>query len=68
MSTIVLKPFRTTTQRFAAGAPVTEADNLAPFTLGDLKERGFVGDPPVPEEPAPEVASAPRPSKASRGA
>lgn len=52
MSTIVLKPFRTTTQRFAAGAPVTEADNLAPFTFDHLKKKGFIGAPPKPAKSA----------------
>ncbi|MFG1304156.1 hypothetical protein V5F34_08455 [Xanthobacter autotrophicus] len=68
MSTTVIKPFTTKLQRFPVGVPVTEADDLAPFTLDDLKERGFVGDPPAPEETAPEAAPAPRAPKASRSA
>ncbi|WP_454917309.1 hypothetical protein [Xanthobacter sediminis] len=47
MTTIVLKPFNTARRRFAAGAPVTEADDLAPFTFSDLKARNFIGAPPA---------------------
>ncbi len=44
MATIVLKPFRTNLQRFAAGAPVPVDADLSPFTFDHLKEKRFIGE------------------------
>lgn len=58
----VIKPFRTARQRFAIGAPVTEADDLAPFTFDHLKKKGFIGaqpkaaKPSAPADPEPPAA------------
>ena len=55
---IVNKPFHTATRRFPAGAPVSEADDLAPHTFEDLKDRRFIAPPASEPEPA---APDPRP-------
>ena len=49
---IVLKPFTSHNRRFAAGAEVSAADDIAPHTLANLQARGFVGDPNAPAKKA----------------
>lgn len=44
MKLTVLKAFNTNTQRFAVGADVAPDADLSPFTVGHLKDHGFVGD------------------------
>ena len=47
MSQLVLKPFNTTTRRYAAGDSLPPDADLAPHTLADLRQRHFVGDKPA---------------------
>lgn len=51
----VAKPFNTITQRFRVGAEVSEADDLAPHSFADLKQRRFIADA-APAEAASDAA------------
>jgi hypothetical protein len=42
MTHVVAKPFNTVNRRFAVGAQVGEADDLAPHSFAELKENGFI--------------------------
>ncbi|TPJ60824.1 hypothetical protein [Mesorhizobium sp. B2-6-1] len=41
----VLKPFNSTSRRYAVGDPVRETDDLSPHSFEDLKARKFIGTP-----------------------
>lgn len=57
MSHQVLKPFASTLRRFAVGASVSEADDLAPHTIESLQAAGVLAGGKAPAE----VAATPNP-------
>lgn len=68
MGFVVTKPFNTHLQRFAVGAPVSPDDHLSPFDFSQLRDRGWIAEPPSEApvaNPTGTEPPAPRPRRGS---